>query len=218
MDKLKIKIEAIFVLMVLLVSTIVVPVSAAKDSGAYWCDTYTGGVCDEGAFPEGFVELTGAEKNKAVAQANKDEDVKVLKKEIKADGYTPMGNAGLAWTMDVNGTEVLIVTFSFKPKNGNGNETAEITYLYNAETGDSVVMRTASWKCLDEGLTCIALIIGAGGATLSCAPACVTLVACLPCIMIAVSGGVLAGLACDHYLCCEGHASYCVPGDSPDNY
>ncbi|PKP56721.1 MAG: hypothetical protein CVT89_05740 [Candidatus Altiarchaeales archaeon HGW-Altiarchaeales-2] len=124
MDKLKIKIEAIFVLMVLLVSTIVVPVSAAMPDSVDWCDEYEGGVCE--GVPDYLVELTGLEKNKALAQARTDEDVKALKKEIIADDYTPMGNAGLAWTMDVNGTELLVVTFSFKPKNGNGNETAVV--------------------------------------------------------------------------------------------
>ncbi len=205
MDKFKTKIEAIFVLMVLLVSTLVVPVSAAKDMGAknnsgYWCDTYTGGICDEGAFPDGFVELTGSEKNKALAQARTDEDVKALKKEIIADGYTPLGNGEIAGTMNINGTEVLVVTFFFKPKNGNGNETAEIIYVYNLETGDTIVMRTG--ECV---VTCV-IAAGEVAIALFSAPECVGLcevtlgAGCVVCLAgyVILSAGIMQCFCCVH--------------------
>ncbi len=149
MTKLKTKLMTIFVSLLVLSLSITLLVSAAMPTTGYWCDTYTGGVCDEGAFPEGYVKLTGSDEHKAIAQARTDDDVKALKKEILADGYTPLGNGEIAGTMDVNGTELLVVTFSFKPKNGNGNETAEITYIYNAETGDTIVIRTGfCWSCI----------------------------------------------------------------------
>ncbi len=203
MTKLKTKLMTIFVTLMVLSLSVTLPVMAAKPSVGYWCDTYTGGVCDEGAFPEGYVKLTGSDEHKAIAQARTDDDVKALKKEIMADGYTPLGNGEIAGTMDINGTEVLMVTFFFKPKNGNGNETAEITYLYNTETGDTAVIRTAG--CFWQDVICVGAVIGTFGSVGVCAVVCLGTVGtgCIPCLVVALGADLVMLGSCMQAVCCH---------------
>ncbi|MDI6888412.1 MAG: hypothetical protein QMC78_01785 [Methanocellales archaeon] len=80
------------------------------------------------------VELEGKEKNKAVSEALKNEDVKLLRKTLIKDGYTPRVSDASVQKVTAPGAsgdilETLVVTIPF---NGDSNS-AQIIFMTNSE-------------------------------------------------------------------------------------
>jgi len=140
MTKLKTKLMTIFVSLLVLSLSITLPVSAAMPDGTEatcgcgstcgTCDSGCGGECSLGNVTVNVTELEGSEKNKAVANALKNSEVKALKKELLDRGYTPK----------VNGA---IVASKVTVTNGNITEeaiTVEISFnTHGADANSSIV-------------------------------------------------------------------------------
>ena len=99
---------------------------------------------DSGAKVE-TTELSGANRNKAIAQALSDKGVLKLREELIKSGYTPSiekTSAMKATTMNESGTITsTLVAMSFSGK--NENETAVITFVSN-ELGSAAVAAVVS--------------------------------------------------------------------------
>ncbi|MBA7598262.1 hypothetical protein ES703_05274 [subsurface metagenome] len=80
--------------------------------------------------------LEGAEKEKAIADALKDGEVKKLLLELVKTGYMPGIDDAIAMTSE--DSEVIAVVIPFEQK--DTGETVEIIWVYNPETGAVIVL------------------------------------------------------------------------------
>ncbi len=154
-----------------------------------------------------IIELTGKEKNKAIAEALKNDKVKKLKKELIKQGYKP--NIKEAKVVKVllflsnysHEIEIIGVIIPFKSK--ITNETREIIYAYNLETNSYSVVITGG--CI---LTCLACA-GAAASCIACAASCAggaTIPACIYCLLSRCPAAAIVCLQC---CCCLGSQWCC---------
>jgi len=128
-----------------------------------------------------LTELEGAEKEKAIADALKDEEVKGLFLVLVKTGYTPGIDDAMAFTEEDSGVIAVVIMFEQRDT-GELAKPAEIVWVYNPETGTVMVMLANGWwECILCGIGCgaaceLACIVGAiftwGGLYFPCTIGC----------------------------------------------
>ncbi|WP_407282719.1 hypothetical protein V7O61_03305 [Methanolobus sp. WCC1] len=163
--------------------------------------------CSETSKVSEPVELLGTEKQKVIDQALENEMYIKLNQDLINEGYKQKSIDTYSVTIEEDSTVVKIATFEFESADGN---TDGLTYAYNEQTGESIVVRGGN-GCP----TCLALIVAGG---FGCTAVCVTGgvltmgAACVVCL-----AAVATYSLCDCYVCgCSmGYETSC---DMADQY
>ncbi len=157
-DRMK-KSVSLAIAMLIVMATIAVPVAMAKTNtgigaasgaGCGTCGTQNvnGSGCGAGTNLT-FIELNGSEKNKAIAEALKNEKVKELRDQLLDKGYTPETDDSKAAIItdktNVSSKEIIGVRLPFK---FNESERLEVVFAYDPITGDSAaIIAHSAWDC-----------------------------------------------------------------------
>jgi hypothetical protein len=162
------------------------------------------GSCTDGTCPADYditlTELEGAEKMKVVAMALRDGDVRKMALGLLREGYTPRMHDAKAFREETSGLVAAVIQFEQR-KTG---ETAEIVWVYNPTTGETVVILANSW------VDCVWCAVGAASCV-SCAVSCaagVTVPACILCLSLSCSSAywscckcISCRYVCPQYIC-----------------
>ena len=187
--KKSVEFGAVLLMVLLMLSTAVVPAAFASEAtggtGAVPQDSGSsveGGCsgCCGGSATITVVELEGSEKNKAIAMALANDDVKKLRQERLDQGYTPKVNEAKAALVQavLNDSEIELVGVRIPFESKEINKTQEIIFAYNPDTGEvAAIIAESPWDCV----TCTVAILGCGVCIASCV---VINAACITCLLL----------------------------------